>query len=292
LQAEQKVLSTQTKLDLVACLVRSGLRHIQVASFVHPRRVPQMADAEDLIHSLPRPDGVEYSGLVLNRTGLDRALRTPLHRVEISVSASDTHSRKNAGMSRKEALEQAVAMIARARAEGVMVRGSVQCALGCGYEGPIDGTVVGETAQAMAEAGADALVLADTTGKGGPAQLRAVISRTAGRISGLPLGLHLHDTLGLGLVNVMTGLECGIRSFDTSCGGIGGCPFVPGAAGNIATEDTVHLLDQLGYASGVDWAEAAGCTRMLETILDRRLPAKLRPELFGLEGAPGCQRSR
>jgi hydroxymethylglutaryl-CoA lyase len=277
---EESVLSTASKVNLIACLIRSGLQRIQVASFVHPKKVPQMADAEDVIYSLPQMQDVEYSALVLNRTGLDRALSTSISCVEISLSASNTHSQKNAGMSRGEALAQAKTMIHLAKAHGLTVRTSVQCAVGCVFEGTIDSGVVAGIAQDLMEAGADSLALADTTGMGHPGSIRAVVEQTKSKIPNLPLALHLHDTLGMGLVNLMTGLDCGVRCFDTSCGGLGGCPFVPGAAGNIATEDTVYFLHAMGYTTGVDWQKTAFCTHELEQVLGRRLPAKLRQDLF------------
>jgi hydroxymethylglutaryl-CoA lyase len=203
-----------------------------------------------------------------------------LSSIEVSLSASNTHSQKNAGMSRYDALEQAKAMIRRAKMHGLTVRTSVQCAVGCVFEGTIDRKVVAVMAQDLMEAGADSLALADTTGMGHPGSIRALLEEIEKKLPQLPIALHLHDTLGLGLVNLMTGLECGVRCFDTSCGGLGGCPFVPGAAGNIATEDTVYFLHTLGYTTGVDWSKTAFCTQELEQILGRRLPAKLRQNVF------------
>lgn len=283
LQSEGVHFSTKGKVDFIACLIRAGLRRIQVTSFVHPRLVPQMADAEQLIQSLPDLEGVEYSALVLNRTGLERALATAVDCIEISVSASTTHSQKNTKMSRQQALTQAQEMIGQAKKEGYTVRGSVQCAFGCVYEGTIDPDVVSDTARILVQAGVDSLALADTTGMGHPLLIRNIVSRIKEISSQAPLALHLHDTLGLGLVNLVTALECGVRCFDTSCGGLGGCPFVPGAAGNIPTEDTVYLLHKLGYSTEVDWPQAAGCTRNLEEIIGRHLPAKLRAGFWGCD---------
>ena len=282
LQSEEVIFSTQRKVEFIACLVKAGLRQIQVASFVHPRLVPQMADAEELVRALPDVQGVEYSGLVLNQIGLERALTTALGCIEVSVSASTTHSQKNTQMSRQQALHQAEEMIGRAKKRGYAVRGSVQCAFGCVYEGQIEPQVVSETARILLQAGADRLALADTTGMGHPHLLQEILHRTGELWAMELLALHLHDTLGLGLVNLVTGLDFGVRCFDTSSGGLGGCPFVSGAAGNIPTEDTVYLLHKLGYSTGVDWMQAAGCTRNLEEVLGRQLPAKLRAS------SPGC----
>ncbi|MFP4259106.1 MAG: hydroxymethylglutaryl-CoA lyase [Desulfovermiculus sp.] len=276
LQSEDILFSLQSKVLFIECLIQSGLRHIQVASFVHPGLVPQMADAEAVIQALPLNPEVEYSALVLNQTGLDRALATSIDCIEISVSASSTHSQKNTQMSRQEALAQAEKMIPVAKERGFTVRASIQCAFGCMYEGEIEPDMVSFTAGLLDQAGADILALADTTGMGHPRLIQRVIDTTRARVPKTPLALHLHDTLGLGLVNLITALECGVRCFDTSCGGLGGCPFVPNAAGNIATEDSVYLLHKLGYSTDVHWPQVAECTQNMEQILGRRLPAKLR----------------
>ncbi|MFO7802160.1 MAG: hydroxymethylglutaryl-CoA lyase [Desulfovermiculus sp.] len=278
LQSEDTPVATQSKVDFIACLIQAGMRRIQVASFVHPRRVPQMADAEQLLAALPCLPDVEYSALVLNRTGLNRALGTSVQCIEISISASTTHSQKNTGMSRHKALAEAQDMIKMANDQGFAVRASVQCAFGCVYEGEIHREVVGNLAEELVQAGAKSLALADTTGMGHPEAIRRGVELIRTRIPQIQLALHLHDTLGLGLVNVFAALQSGVRCFDVSCGGLGGCPFVPGAAGNIATEDTAFVLDKLGYTTGVDWSQAARCTLKMEEFLGRRLPAKLRPE--------------
>ena len=278
LQAEDSPVSTQSKLDFIACLIQAGMRRIQATSFVHPRRVPQMADAEQLLAALPHLPDVEYSALVLNRTGLKRALSTRVQCIEISISASTTHSQKNTGMSRHKALEEARDMIKMAKDRDFAVRASVQCAFGCVYEGEIHHEVVGNLAEDLIQAGAKSLALADTTGMGHPETICRAVEPIRSRFPQVQLALHLHDTLGLGLLNMFAALQSGVRCFDVSCGGLGGCPFVPGAAGNIATEDTAFVLDKLGYTTGVDWSQAARCTLKMEELLGRRLPAKLRPE--------------
>ncbi|MFW5971750.1 MAG: hydroxymethylglutaryl-CoA lyase, partial [Desulfovermiculus sp.] len=215
LQSEDILFSSQSKVQFIDCLIQSGLRHIQVASFVHPGLVPQMADAEAVIQALPLNPEVEYSALVLNQTGLDRALATSIDCIEISVSASSTHSQKNTQMSRQEALAQAEKMIPVAKERGFTVRASIQCAFGCMYEGEIEPDMVSFTAGLLDQAGADTLALADTTGMGHPRLIQRVIDTTRARVPKTPLALHLHDTLGLGLVNLITALECGVRCFDT-----------------------------------------------------------------------------
>lgn len=275
-QFEEKVIPTRLKLEVIAGLVAAGLKEIQVTSFVHPERVPQMADAERLIRQLPRHDGVRYSGLVLNQIGLERAREAGLEWVEVSVSASDTHSRKNAGVSSIEAAARGREMVRRARSLGIGVRAGVQCAFGCAYEGHVPGTRVLELAEAYLAAGADLLALSDTTGMATPGSIREMLAALLPLAGNVPVVLHLHDTRGLGLVNLCAALASGVSRFDTALGGMGGCPFVPGAAGNIATEDTAYLLASIGIETGIDIAAVAACTRRLEGFFHKRFPAKNR----------------
>jgi len=274
-QFETQALPTDLKADVVAGLVRAGLTNIQVVSFVHPARVPQMADAEDLLKKLPRSDTVQYNGLVLNARGLERALSAGLASVEISVSASDTHSRRNTRMSFDEALEQGCQMVATAKTAGLHVRAGVQCALGCVYEGEVAPARVTKMLTMFRDRGADAVVVSDTTGMGSPVSVKRLLDCLQPVIAPLPVIMHLHDTRGTGLVNMMAALEYGISSFDTSLGGMGGCPFIPGAAGNIATEDAAYFLDTMGIETGVDPVRVAKCAMTLESILGRRLPGKM-----------------
>jgi len=279
-QFEKTVVPTERKLNVIARLAAAGLHRIQVTSFVHPAKVPQMADAETLVARLPQERPVEYSALVLNERGLDRALVSGIQNVEISLSASDAHSRRNAGMPHDEALARGLAMIDRAVPAGLNVRASIQCAFGCVEEGLIPATRIAETIRRFVDHGAHELSLADTTGMGSPPAIRKILGTVMPLSDGLPLALHLHDTRGLGLVNLMAAMDCGVAIFDTSLAGMGGCPFVPGAAGNIATEDTVYLLSRLGVDTGVDIDRVGAISRELETFFDttfsgriHRLPA-------------------
>lgn len=275
IQIETRRIPTEMKLELIDALVAAGLKSMQITAFVHPHKVPQMADAEELINKLPAYDGVAFSGLVLNMAGVTRARDAGLRDVEVSVSASDTHSRKNAGLSLAQALNLAVEMVARAKEADLYVRAGIQCAFGCVYEGPVPVHRVVKMAGDYVQAGAGTLTLADTTGMATPraiADLLNAIGPVAGHV---PLALHLHDTRGLGLVNLLKALEFGVNRFDTSFGGMGGCPFVTGAAGNIATEDTVHLLSSLGIQTGIDIEKVAAISRTMADFLGKTLPGKL-----------------
>lgn len=274
-QFEKKPIPTDLKVEMIGGLIAGGLTRVQVTSFVHPAKVPQMADAERLVGLLPKKQGVVYSGLALNLTGVERAKRCQLGCIEVSISASDTHSRKNSGLSFIKALEQSLAMIRLAKDYKMQLRAGIQCAFGCAYEGPVAVDRVLDIARQFIDQGIDSLVLADTTGMATPPAISRLLSALVPLTGNTPLALHLHDTRGLGLVNLMAALEMGVTHFDSAFGGMGGCPFVPGATGNIATEDVIYLLDSLGIATGVDPRKVAQCSRKMETFLEKPLSGKL-----------------
>ncbi len=251
LQNQPRTLPTEVKLELVRGLLDAGLRRLQVASFVHPAKVPQMADAEAVVSALPAREGVVYSGLALNRRGVERAAAAGLRHVDVSLSASDEHSRRNAGMGLAEAEEHLVATVALARELGLAVRGGVQCAFGCGLD-EVPPERVARLAARIADAGVEELAIADSAGRADPVAVERLVEAVREAAPDVPLVLHLHDTRGLGIANLMAGLRAGVTRFDTAFGGLGGCPFIPGAAGNVPTEDVASLLDQLGVATGVD----------------------------------------
>jgi hydroxymethylglutaryl-CoA lyase len=274
-QFEARTIPTKIKLEIIASLVLAGLKHIQVASFVNPSRVPQMADAEELVKRLPKTDGVEYSALVLNSRGVERAGRSGIKHVEISISASDTHSRKNTGMNLSQAQSAGREMIRLAKQANMTIRAGIQCAFGCVYEGRIPPRQVLKMAGDFLDSGIDALALSDTTGMAHPAAIETLLKSLLSKTANIPVILHFHDTRGLGLVNLLTALETGVTHFDTALGGMGGCPFVTGAAGNIATEDTAHLLDSLNIDTGVDVPKVAGCSRQLEEFFGKSFSGKM-----------------
>jgi hydroxymethylglutaryl-CoA lyase len=275
LQIEKKMLPTQTKVAMIDALAGAGLTAIQVAAFVHPQKMPRMADAEALIAGLSMRGDVHYSALTLNVQGVERACRTAIPWIEVSLSVDEHHSVRNAGMTVAEAQQQVVAMVAAAKQAGRKVRATIQCAFG--YAGPEE--VSPEKIKAMAalllDQGGDLLLPADTTGMATPLTVTRVLEALLPMTERVPLGLHLHDTRGLGLVNVITALAMGISHFDTSLGGLGGCPFVSGAAGNIATEDTLYMLHSLGIETGVDMTGVAACSRRLSELLGHALPGKM-----------------
>lgn len=286
LQVESRLFSLEEKLELTGLLVNSGVRRIQVGSFVHPKRVPQMADTDELIGRLKNDESVIYTGLILNERGLERALACGLRHVAMSVSVSDAHSRKNANRSAEEALDAMTGMIARASAEGLSIRAGLQCSFGCIYEGWIDPERVVSAAKRMSEAGAGEINLADTTGMATPVQVKSLCEKVGTAIPNSRIILHLHDTRGLGLANMLAGYEAGVRFFDTCTGGLGGCPFVKGAAGNVPTEDAAHAFESMGISTGIDLKRLIDAVDFLECKLGRALPGRMaRVVRFNRDGA-------
>ncbi len=276
LQFEAKTLSLEDKLALFKLLAEAGVKRVQVGSFVHPKIVPQMADTDILVERIAGLySDILITGLVLNEKGLERAMKCGLNHVSMSVSASNTHSQKNAGVPAEEALKRMLGLISIAARSGMKIRAGVQCAFGCVYEGAVDEEGVLRAAEAMAEAGAVEVNLADTTGMAGPVQVKNLVKSAEKAIPNCNISLHLHDTRGLGLVNMMAGYDAGVNIFDVSAGGLGGCPFVKGASGNVATEDAVHLFERLGENTGIDMKGLCAVVEKYEFLLGRRLPGHM-----------------
>jgi len=251
LQNENSVLSTAAKLRLIDGLVAAGLRRIEATSFVHPRLVPQMADAEAVAESLPRGQ-VSWIGLVLNERGLDRAIAAGMDEVNIVVVASETFSNRNQGMSIAEGIASWQRLCRRANSAGLRTTLTIAAAFGCPFEGEISPSAVAEVLLRCLEVPPDELALADTIGVGVPAQVRALSEVAGAHAAGLPLRWHFHNTRNTGYANAVAAADCGASALDASVGGIGGCPFAPAATGNIATEDLVYLLERSGVPTGVD----------------------------------------
>ena len=275
LQNQKKYVPVEKKLELIERSVAAGVKRIQVASFVHPRLVPQMADAEELCARLPDHDGVQYNGLILNMRGLERAHKAGLQHIDTGVPASETLSRKNANSTIGEGMQRMEAILLKARAYGISVRMGVQTAFGCVYDGDIPQDRVVSMCKRFLEMGIDELTIADSSGMGNPAQVKRMMQEIMPLAGETPVVLHLHDTRGMGIANMYAALECGVRNFDTSFGGLGGCPFIEGAKGNIATEDSANMLHGLGIESGIDISQVAAISRDLETFFEFELPAKL-----------------
>jgi len=276
LQNESVILSTDAKLDLIARLVAAGARRIEAVSFAHPQRVPAMADAEAVMNRLPRSDGVSYSGLVLNRRGLDRAVASGVDEVNVVVCVSDTFSHRNQNLSTQDAMRVAADVVEGARAHGIATTVTLATAFGCPFEGEVAVERVVELARESAASGVDELCLADTIGVGVPTQVRALTSEVRAAVGdGLALRFHFHNTRNTGIANVVTALQEGVMVFDTSAGGIGGCPFAPAATGNVPTDDVVYTLERMGIGTGIDLPALLPTAGFLAEQLGHEVPAML-----------------
>lgn len=274
-QFEDKPIPVELKARVIEGLVEAGLKRIQVTSFVHPKWVPQMADAEELCRLLPARPDVVYSGLVLNRKGLERALGAGLSQIDLSLATNEQHSRDNVNMSVDEAARQGVEMVREATAAGRSVQVGLQTVFGYARPGDTPVERVLNLIDRFLGLGIESLSLADTTGLANPVLVQETLDAVREVAGDVPIVLHLHDTRGLGLANLYAALNAGITRFDTSMGGLGGCPFIPGAAGNVATEDVVYLLSSMGIDTGIDVAGVAKCTRLVEEFLGKKLPGKM-----------------
>ena len=275
LQSEKILVPTEKKLELINAVVAAGVKRVQVASFVHPKLVPQMADAEDVCQGLKQTRDVIFSGLVLNTKGIERAANAGLKHVAASISASDTHSRKNANASLEEARIRFAEMIKVGKQNDLTISGGLQCVFGCRFEGKIDPGVVLDLVKEQLDLGIDEVSLADSTGMANPNSIQEISAKVMELANGLPVFLHLHDTEGKGLANALAALQVGIAHFDTAFGGMGGCPFIKGASGNISTEDLVFMLGQMGIESGIDIDKIAAISLSLEDFFATQLSGKM-----------------
>ena len=277
LQNEAEFVPTDSKLELIARLAASGLRRIEVASFVAPSWVPQLADGDELVAALPRSQGVIYGALVPNEKGYERFRAAG--QIDIAgtfISASETHNQKNVNCSIDEQLVRLAPVFKRARADGIAGRAYVSTVCGCPYEGEVAVSAVVDLARKLTERGAAEVSLGDTIGVGHPSQLRELVRAVASEVPIERIALHLHDTYGRALANAQAGFEEGVRIFDASLAGLGGCPYAPGASGNVATEDLVDLFEREGVRTGIDLDALVDASHWLERdVLARPLPGRV-----------------
>jgi hydroxymethylglutaryl-CoA lyase len=286
LQNESRVLSVDRRTHLIEALTDAGLPRIQIGSFVNPRRVPQMANTDLVWRKLHKKPSVRYSVLVLNAQGLERALSEKIPHVEIYVSASESHSRENSGATVEQALIDALSMIESALTHGVGVTAGIMCAFGCFVEEIVTREKVEEIVSAFQTLDPTEIALADTAGMARPEAVKDLLSTVKDLVDFNRLTLHLHDTRGFGMGNLVAALEMGVRRFDASVGGLGGCPFIPGAVGNISTEASASLLHALGYRTGVNVHRV----REIKLTLDRELDAAVKADP-GKQGRSGVEAS-
>lgn len=281
LQNEARVVRTDDKLRLIAALVEAGLTRIEATSFVSPKWIPQLADAEQVAAQLPVRPGVEYSALVPNEKGLERALpHAALTTMAVFMSSSESHNRKNLNRSIDESLAGLSAVVPKARAAGRQVRAYLSTVWGCPYEGKVDPKRALEIARALFRMGATQLSLGDTIGVGTPGQTARICDLFLPEFPAGTIALHMHDTRGTALANALVGLQAGVTTFDASVGGMGGCPYAPGASGNLATEDLVFMLHGMDVETGVDLAKLVEAGVIADEVAGRELPGRyLKAEL-------------
>lgn len=275
LQNEPGGLSTETKLEFIRQIVAAGIRRVEVASFVSPTRVPQMADAERILGAVERRGDVRYIGLVLNRRGFERAAAAGCDEIGMSVVATDTFNLRNQGATTRESIDAWLDIAAAAHAAGIRVHAMVSAAFGCPYEGEVAPEKVVAIARALADGAPTEIGIADTIGAGVPTQVTELLQRLADALPGMPLRCHFHNTRNTGIANAYAAIEGGASVLDASVGGIGGCPFAPAATGNIATEDLLYLLDRMGIDTRVDLAQTIAASRWLQEQFGRAVPGML-----------------
>ncbi|CAM4283540.1 Hydroxymethylglutaryl-CoA lyase [Novosphingobium lubricantis] len=273
LQNEKTMISTADKLALIGRSIAAGARRIEVTSFVNPRRVPQMADAEAVCAGLPQGTGASFIGLVLNARGAERAIATgALHELGAVCVATDRFAIANQGQTSAESVASASAIVTVANAAGLHGQATIAAAFGCPFEGEVPEDRVVAMAEALAQAGPVEVALADTIGVADPAHVSRLVRRVAKAIAPLPVRVHFHNTRGTGIANVWAAVEAGASVVDAALGGLGGCPFAPGAAGNVASEDVVYMLHRAGVATGMDLDRLIDASRWLAGVMDRKLP--------------------
>ena len=288
LQSEPEILPTASKVEFINRLIDAGIRRLEVASFVHPKRVPQMADAEALIEQLPDRDDVSFIGLIMNERGLDRALETKVDEIGMVVLSTDTYNRKNQGVGTDESVVAWCNIAKRAQENGLRANVMISSAFGCPYEGEVKIERVVELAKQVIEAEPAELGIADSIGVAVPSQVTDLLGAVREAIGELPIRCHFHNTRNTGLANAQAAIEAGVTYLDASIGGIGGCPFAPAATGNIPTDDLVYMLDRSGVETGVSLDKIIAVSHWLEGELGRGVPALL-PKAGGFPaGATGA----
>ena len=275
LQNEKQIVPTETKIEFISLLAQAGLKTIEATAFVSPRWVPQMADHAEVMRALPKDQGITYPALVPNMRGFEAAVAAGATEVAVFAAASETFSQRNINCSIAESLERFAPVFTAARDANVRVRGYVSCALGCPYEGEVAPARVADVAYALFERGCYEISLGDTIGVGTPNRTRQMIEAVASRVPLENLAGHFHDTYGQALVNVYASLQAGVRVFDASVSGLGGCPYAPGAAGNVATEDLVYMLNGMGIETGVDLDRLIGAGAFICEKLGRATQSRV-----------------
>ena len=274
LQNEKGIVGTQAKLNFIENLVAAGVARLEVGSFVSPKWVPAMADTAELFQKLPRRPGVKYIALVPNSKGLQLALENRVSDIAVFTAASETFNKKNINRTVEESLADIAEIASTAQEKGLWIRGYVSTAFGCPYEGKVDVSRVLQVARRLLELGCEEVSIGDTIGVATPGQVAALISFFAQEVPLEKIALHFHDTRGTALANVLAALQAGVSKFDGSAGGLGGCPYAPGASGNLATEDLLYMLNGMGVETGIDLEKIVAASQGISAALGRALPSR------------------
>ncbi|MDE5414939.1 hydroxymethylglutaryl-CoA lyase [Alkalihalobacterium chitinilyticum] len=274
LQNEKSFISTEDKVEWINRLSDTGLSYIEITSFVHPKWIPALADAVDVVKKIKRKPGVTYAALVPNEKGLQRALEADIDEVSVFMSASETHNQKNINKTIDETFKVLRPVVQEAKANGKTTRGYVSTVFGCPYEQDVSIEDVIKVSEHLFEMGIDELSLGDTIGVGNPAQVQRILDELLTRFPASQLAMHFHDTRGTALANILASLDMGITKFDAAVAGLGGCPYAPGASGNVATEDLLYMLDEMGIETGVNQDRLLAAAQWIEEKVGRTLPSR------------------
>jgi hydroxymethylglutaryl-CoA lyase len=274
LQNESRMIPTDDKVRFIDALSGTGLRAIEITSFVNPKWIPQLADGSEVSRRIARQPGVAYSALVPNRQGLEAAMAAGMKEVAVFMSASETHNKKNVNKTIAATLAAFKDTVPPALAAGLRVRAYVSTVYGCPYEGAVDPNKAVELCRELRALGCYQVSLGDTIGVGTPRQVRDVLARVLAEIPVPEVAVHFHDTRGTALANILVSVEMGITTVDAALGGLGGCPYAPGASGNVATEDVVYMLEGMGVRTGVDLDKLVDCSRLASTLVGHEMPSK------------------
>ena len=280
LQNEKEILPTTAKIEFIKKLASSGLKNIEVASFVHPKAIPQLSDSEEVIKNLDLTKEIIYSALVPNKKGLERAISTGIKRIAVFTAASETFISKNINMSVNESLKTFEEVIKIAQENKISARGYLSTCFVCPYEGEIKKEKVCDLTKALFDIGVDEVSIGDTIGAAAPTDVYETIGFLLNKIPKDKIALHFHDTYGTALANVLAGLDLGISIYDSSAGGLGGCPYAPGASGNLATEDLVYMLNRMKIETNIDLEKFSEASAFMESLLKRKLPSKQRQRIL------------
>ena len=284
LQNEARLIATDDKVAFIDALSASGLSAIEITSFVNPRWIPQLADAADVARRITRRPGVVYSALVPNRQGLDSAITAGMREVAVFMSASETHNKKNVNKTIAATLEAFRETVPPALAAGLKVRAYVSTVYGCPYEGAVDPQKAVDLCRQLRALGCYQISLGDTIGVANPRQVRDVLSRVFAEVPVGDVAVHFHDTRGTALANILVAVEMGVTTVDSALGGLGGCPYAPGASGNVATEDVIYMLEGMGVRTGVDMDKLVEASQLASTLVGHEMPSKFYRAYMGARG--------